>query len=178
MNVVPCNREDYASIEDSDPLDGDYTDASCTSSPLSVPAGWRLADWDADIAKVSASPPELFRALTCRKSLVTLGPEINGDFPRHFQEIPAPAFSSPSRKSNLAALVAWDVLRRILGALAPLLDPVCMKHRQVFVPNFGSQVQIILWANCQDLSEPSNSTEALEVFDFTILGPNSPRWLV
>lgn len=47
------NREDYATIENAAVLEGVFEDASCTSSPLAVPAGWRLADWDADVAFVS-----------------------------------------------------------------------------------------------------------------------------
>lgn len=45
--------EDYATIDNTVALDGDFLDGSCTSLPTSVPAGWRLADWDANIALVS-----------------------------------------------------------------------------------------------------------------------------
>ncbi len=53
-----CDREDYATIDNVDPKDDLFEDASCTKEPLPVPAGWRLADWDSEIAKVSAPPPE------------------------------------------------------------------------------------------------------------------------
>lgn len=48
-----CNSEDYATIDNAVVTDNIFEDASCTSSPLPVPPGWRLADWDADIAFVS-----------------------------------------------------------------------------------------------------------------------------
>ena len=47
------HSEDYATIDNAAVLDGDYQDGSCTSGPTSVPPGWRLADWDANIGLVS-----------------------------------------------------------------------------------------------------------------------------
>ena len=47
------NREDYATIDNAGVFDIDFEDLSCTLTPQAVPAGWRLADWDADIAFVS-----------------------------------------------------------------------------------------------------------------------------
>ncbi|CAM9487610.1 unnamed protein product, partial [Ectocarpus fasciculatus] len=49
-NFITYNGEDYATIDNAVVFDGDFEDASCTSSPLAVPAGWRLADWDVDVA--------------------------------------------------------------------------------------------------------------------------------
>lgn len=51
--IAERNREDYATIDNAVVLSSVFEDASCTSSPLVVPAGWRLADWDADVAFVS-----------------------------------------------------------------------------------------------------------------------------
>lgn len=48
-----CNSEDYATIDNAEVAGYEYSDLSCTSSETSVPAGWRLADWDADVAYVS-----------------------------------------------------------------------------------------------------------------------------
>lgn len=53
LSMNPRHSEDYATIDNAVVLDGDFEDASCTSAPTSVPAGWRLADWDATTAKVS-----------------------------------------------------------------------------------------------------------------------------
>lgn len=47
-----CNREDYATIDNAEVLDDVYLVASCTSGPTALPAGWRLADWDASVAMV------------------------------------------------------------------------------------------------------------------------------
>lgn len=55
-SLIPMHlrsSEDYATIDNAVALDDDYLDGSCTSLPTSVPAGWRLADWDASIASVS-----------------------------------------------------------------------------------------------------------------------------
>lgn len=47
------NSEDYATIDNAAVFDDDYEDASCTSASTPVPPGWRLADWDANVAFVS-----------------------------------------------------------------------------------------------------------------------------
>ncbi|CAN0440151.1 unnamed protein product, partial [Pylaiella littoralis] len=49
-NFIAYGGEEYATIDNAEVLDGDYDDNSCTSSPVSVPAGWRIASWDADVA--------------------------------------------------------------------------------------------------------------------------------
>lgn len=48
-----CFSEDYATIDNAVVFDDDYEDASCTSAATAVPAGWRLADWNASIGLVS-----------------------------------------------------------------------------------------------------------------------------
>lgn len=47
------NSEDYATIDNAVALDDDYEDTSCTLTPTAIPAGWRLAEWDANVAFVS-----------------------------------------------------------------------------------------------------------------------------
>lgn len=51
----PQHSEEYATIDNALVRDNLFEDASCTSSPVSVPAGWRIADWDVDVAYVSIS---------------------------------------------------------------------------------------------------------------------------
>lgn len=48
-----ATREDYATIDNAEVLDDVFVDGSCTLIPQTVPAGWRLADWDAGVAFVS-----------------------------------------------------------------------------------------------------------------------------
>lgn len=51
------NREDYATIDNAGVFDIEFGDLSCTLTPQTVPAGWRLADWDASVAFVSPRSP-------------------------------------------------------------------------------------------------------------------------
>ena len=48
-----CFSEDYATIDNAAVFDGDFEDGSCSTVANSVPAGWRLADWDASVGLVS-----------------------------------------------------------------------------------------------------------------------------
>eukprot|EP00752_Nemacystus_decipiens_P006046 g5457.t1 len=49
-NFVTYDGEDYATIDNAEVLDGVFGVESCSSTPLAVPAGWRLADWDEAVA--------------------------------------------------------------------------------------------------------------------------------
>eukprot|EP00752_Nemacystus_decipiens_P018377 g16486.t1 len=49
-NFATHEGEDYATIDNAEALDDVYGVDSCSSTPLAVPAGWRLADWNPGVA--------------------------------------------------------------------------------------------------------------------------------
>eukprot|EP00903_Cladosiphon_okamuranus_P020129 g18483.t1 len=49
-NFATYDGEDYATIDNAEALDGVFDDLSCSLTPQKVPAGWRLADWDEEVA--------------------------------------------------------------------------------------------------------------------------------
>ncbi|CAM9538937.1 unnamed protein product, partial [Laminaria digitata] len=50
-NFFTLDDEDYATIDNAVVLNDEFDDTSCTTTRTSVPAGWRLADWDAGVGK-------------------------------------------------------------------------------------------------------------------------------
>lgn len=65
-SICGVHSEDYATIDNAVVLNDEFDDTSCTTTRTSVPAGWRLADWDAGVGSVSdpadlaALDPHLF----------------------------------------------------------------------------------------------------------------------